>query len=109
MKINWFPGHMHKALKDIENQLKKVDVVIYVLDARIPLSSLNPTLSKIAENKPVLFVINKIDMADEKRVKELTNNFVGGNKDFLLFNSTAFKNELVLNKIKKLASAKILK
>ena len=109
MKINWFPGHMHKALKDIENQLKKVDVVIYVLDARIPLSSLNPTLSKIAENKPVLFVVNKIDMADEKRVKDLTNNFVGENKDFLLFNSTAFKNELVLNKIKKLASAKILK
>ena len=109
MKINWFPGHMHKALKDIENQLKKVDVVIYVLDARIPLSSLNPTLSKIAENKPVLFVVNKIDMKDKKRVKELTNNFVGENKDFLLFNSTAFKNELVLNKIKKLASAKILK
>lgn len=109
MKINWFPGHMHKALKDIENQLKKVDVCVYVLDARIPLSSLNPTLSKIAEGKPILFLINKIDLADEKRVKELLPNFVGENKDFLLFNSTSFKSELVLAKIKKLAKAKIEK
>ena len=109
MNINWFPGHMHKALKDIENQLKKVDVCVYVLDARIPLSSLNPTLSKIAEGKPILFVINKIDLADEKRVKEILFNFKGKNKDYLLFNSTAFKSELVLNKIKSLARAKIEK
>ena len=109
MKINWFPGHMHKALKDIEDQLKKVDVIIYVLDARIPLSSLNPTLSKIAENKPILFLINKIDLADEKRVKELLKNFVGEGKDYLLFNSTSFKSDLVLNKVKNLAKNKIEK
>lgn len=109
MKINWFPGHMHKALKDIENQLKKVDVIIYVLDARIPVSSLNPSLDKISENKPVLFILNKIDMADEKRVKELVSCFAKENRDYLLFNSTAFKSELVINKIKKLAQNKILK
>ena len=71
MKINWFPGHMHKALKEIKEELKKVDVVLYVLDARIPLSSLNPKLDELAENKPVLFILNKIDMADEERVKAL--------------------------------------
>ena len=71
MKINWFPGHMNKALKDIADQLKKVDVVLYLLDARIPISSKNPSLSKLTENKPVLYIINKIDMADEKRVAEL--------------------------------------
>lgn len=107
MKINWFPGHMNKALKDIENQLKKVDVIIYVLDARIPVSSLNPSLSKIAENKPILYLINKIDLADEKRVRELLSNFQGEGKDYLLFNSTTFKNDLVISKIKKLAKAKI--
>ena len=109
MKINWFPGHMHKALKEITQELKKVDVVLYVLDARIPVSSLNPTLSKIAENKPILYVINKIDMADEKRVKELVLTFVGENKDYILYNSTMFKGDMILNKIKKLMSAKIEK
>lgn len=110
MKINWFPGHMHKALKDIELQLKKVDVIIYVLDARVPISSLNPSLSKLTENKPVLYILNKIDLADETRVKELLDNFVGQNKDYLLFNSTMVtKNDIVLNKVRKLASAKIEK
>ena len=109
MKINWFPGHMHKALKEIKEELKKVDVVLYVLDARIPLSSLNPKLDELAENKPVLFILNKIDMADEERVKTLLENFKGENKDFILFNSNFSKNKLILEKIKKLARKKVEK
>ena len=110
MKINWFPGHMNKALKDISEQLKKVDVVTYILDARIPLSSLNPSLSKLAENKPILYVINKIDMADEKRIKEILPEFRGENVDYVLFNSTmSGKSDLIVSKLKKLASKKIEK
>ncbi len=110
MKINWFPGHMNKALKDISEQLKKIDVVTYILDARIPLSSLNPSLSQLAENKPILYVINKIDMADEKRIKELLPNFKGENIDYILFNSTmSGKSELITSKLKKLSSKKIEK
>ena len=110
MKINWFPGHMNKALKDIAERLKKVDVVLYLLDARIPLSSVNPTLSSLTENKPVLYVFNKIDMADEQRVKELLPKFKGENSDYILFNSTlSGKSDLILNKIKKLAAKKIEK
>ena len=109
MKINWFPGHMHKALKDIENQLKKVDVVIYVLDARIPLSSLNPSLNKIAENKKILYVVNKIDLADLERVKVLLPQLKNENSDYILFNSNAYKGSLILDKVKKLASDKIEK
>ena len=56
MKINWFPGHMHKALKEIKEELKKVDVVLYVLDARIPLSSLNTKLDELLEYNPVLYL-----------------------------------------------------
>ena len=82
MKINWFPGHMNKALKDISDQLKKVDVVTYILDARIPLSSLNPSLSKLAENKPVLYILNKIDLADENKIKALLPRFKGENCDY---------------------------
>lgn len=110
MKINWFPGHMNKALKDISDQLKKVDVVTYILDARIPLSSLNPSLSKLAENKPVLYVLNKIDLADENKIKALLPRFKGENCDYLLFNSTiSGKSNLITDKIKALASKKIEK
>ena len=82
MKINWFPGHMHKALKDISEQLKKVDVVTYILDARIPLASINPSLNEITQNKPVLYVFNKIDMADEKKIKALLPQFKSKTSDF---------------------------
>ena len=92
---------MHKALKDIENQLKKVDVVIYVLDARIPLSSLNPSLNKIAENKKILYVVNKIDLADLERVKVLLPQLKNENSDYILFNSNAYKGSLILDKVKK--------
>ncbi len=110
MKINWFPGHMNKALKDIAEQLKKVDVVTYLLDARIPISSFNPTLDKLTENKPVLYVINKIDMADESKIKNFLPKFQGLNCDVILYNSTlSGKSELILSKIKKLASNKIEK
>lgn len=108
MKINWFPGHMNRALKDISENLKKVDVVTYILDARIPISSLNPTLSKITENKPVLYILNKIDMADEKRVKTILPKFKTKNSDYLLFNSTlSGKSDVILSKIKNLAHEKI--
>ncbi len=110
MKINWFPGHMNKALRDISEQLKKVDVVTYVLDARIPLSSFNPSLDKLTENKPVLYVLNKIDMADEGRIKAILPSFSGKDRDFVLYNSTlSGKSEDILGKIKKLAAAKIEK
>ena len=88
MKINWFPGHMHKALKDISENLKKVDVVTYILDARIPISSINPSLNKLTENKPVLYVFNKIDMADTNKIQALLPQFTGENCDYVLFNST---------------------
>ena len=110
MKINWFPGHMHKALKDISEQLKKVDVVTYILDARIPLASINPSLNEITQNKPVLYVFNKIDMADEKKIKALLPQFKSKTSDFVLFNSTlSGKSDLIVEKIKTLASEKIEK
>lgn len=76
MNIQWFPGHMTKALRELESNLKKVDAVIYVLDARAPLSTLNPEISKIVSNKPIIYVLNKADMADrvqtEKWVKYMS-------------------------------------
>lgn len=108
MKINWFPGHMNKALKDISDQLKKVDVVTYVLDARIPLSSINPSLNSLTQNKPVLYVFNKIDMADEKKIKAILPQFKTKTSDYILFNSTlSGKSDQIISKLKQLASEKI--
>ncbi|MFV0447048.1 MAG: ribosome biogenesis GTPase YlqF [Vibrio sp.] len=62
--IQWFPGHMHKARKEIEEVIPQVDVIIEVLDARIPFSSENPIISKLRKEKPCVKVLNKRDLAD---------------------------------------------
>ena len=63
-KINWFPGHMAKARRQISEIIPKIDVVIEVLDARIPHSSMNPILTKVRRDKPVLRLLSKADLAD---------------------------------------------
>ncbi|PHS13574.1 MAG: ribosome biogenesis GTPase YlqF [Kangiella sp.] len=68
MTIQWYPGHMHKAQKEIKEALPKVDLVIEVVDARIPYSSTNPAVAEILENsdkkRPIIRILNKIDLAD---------------------------------------------
>lgn len=64
--IQWFPGHMTKAMRMMEENLSLVDGVIFVLDARCPAASFNLRLKKLANNKPVLYVLNKGDLADER-------------------------------------------
>ncbi len=109
-KINWFPGHMTKALKEIKRLLVNIDVVCYVLDSRAPISCINPTLNKLTQNKPVLYVFNKTDMADEKRVKILAQNYKSENSDFYLLNSTmSGASKMIRQKINNLAKDKIEK
>ncbi|HJV06957.1 MAG TPA: ribosome biogenesis GTPase YlqF [Chromobacteriaceae bacterium] len=64
MAIQWFPGHMNKARKDVTERVKDIDVVIEMLDARLPASSANPMLAYIAKAKPKLKILNKQDLAD---------------------------------------------
>lgn len=64
--VQWYPGHMAKAMRMLEENLNLVDAVLLVLDARAPLSSYNPRLEKLAKGKPVLYVFNKRDLADGK-------------------------------------------
>lgn len=70
MALQWFPGHMHKALKEIKESLDQVDILIEVLDARIPYSSENPEIAKIRGDKPCLKILNKFDLADPKLTAE---------------------------------------
>lgn len=67
MAIQWFPGHMHKAKKAIAERLKSVDMVIEMLDARMPASSENPLLAQLSRGKPKLKILNKQDLADPER------------------------------------------
>lgn len=64
MAIQWYPGHMHKASKEMKKILPQVDLIIEVLDARIPFSSQNPMLEELRGDKPCIKVLNKIDLAD---------------------------------------------
>jgi len=65
MNINWYPGHMAKTKKQIIEDLKLVDIVIELLDARIPVSSRNPNLKELTKNKRRIILLNKCDLADE--------------------------------------------
>lgn len=69
-QIHWFPGHMNKALKEIGEKIKIIDVVIELFDARAPLSSINPQLEEIIKNKKRLVVLTKSDLADSSITKK---------------------------------------
>ena len=68
--INWYPGHMAKTKKQIIQDLKLIDIVIEILDARIPISSRNPDIHGLTKNKKKIIILNKCDLADEKLNKE---------------------------------------
>lgn len=88
-KINWFPGHMKKALEEMQAEVKNVDAVIYVLDARAPKACLNPSFVRIIGTKPIIFVLNKCDLADEEKVKDFSQTLRSENTKCLMLNSTA--------------------
>jgi ribosome biogenesis GTPase A len=67
MSIQWFPGHMHATRKAIAERMPEIDVVIEMLDARLPGSSANPLLAELTRGKPALKVLNKQDLADPQQ------------------------------------------
>jgi ribosome biogenesis GTPase A len=73
--INWYPGHMKKTRELIQQNLKLVDVVIEVIDARIPLSSRNPVIDELVSGKPRIIAFNKSDLADGKAVDAWIDHF----------------------------------
>ena len=73
--INWYPGHMVKAINDIKSILKLIDIVVEVVDARLPLSSCNPIIEELAQDKKKIIVLNKKDLADEEETKKWIKYF----------------------------------
>ena len=70
MLIQWYPGHMHKASKEIKHALPNIDLLIEILDARIPYSSQNPMLAQLRGDKPTIRVLSKTDLADQELTRQ---------------------------------------
>ncbi len=89
--INWFPGHMAKTRRQITEDLKLVDVIVEILDARIPISSQNPEIQEIIKNKKKIIILNKSDLSDEKDNKKWINYFTKKGSRVVLANSNTGK------------------
>ncbi len=101
---------MNKALKMMENDIKIVDAVIYVLDSRAPFSCVNPKFADFIGEKPIIYVFNKVDMADEQKVKDWMKWFKKPNTICVSTNSTTSGDcKEIINAIKSLNKAKIEK
>lgn len=107
--IHWYPGHIAKAERKLKELLNLVDVVIEVLDARIPDSSVYPDIKKLLGDKPRLIILNKADLADEAQLKAWLE-FYGQQTGFPVITSCASKNNdisVIVNKVTELAKPKI--
>jgi len=90
---------MKKALNEMAKEVKNIDALIYVLDARAPIACLNPSFFGLIGSKPILFVLNKVDLADESKLNKVQNTLIGENRKVIMLTST------VSGAISKVASA----
>lgn len=103
MNINWYPGHMAKTKREIQEDLKLIDVVIEILDARIPISSQNPDIRNIINKKKKIILLNKCDLADDKETKKWQEYFKSQNQETVLVNSNDGKGiNQVISKIEEI-------
>ncbi|MBQ4527666.1 MAG: ribosome biogenesis GTPase YlqF [Clostridia bacterium] len=110
MNIQWFPGHMTKAIRMMEDNLKLIDIVVELVDARLPLSSRNPKVDELVGNKPHLILLNKADIADSAITAAWEKFFESKGIMAAAVSSTSGKNlNFVFDKCKQLLSSKIEK
>lgn len=94
--IQWFPGHMTKTFRVMEKEIKNIDVVIILLDARIPYSSQNPEVEKLIKDKPRVYILNKRDLADENITNQWIKYFKSNGMGAIAINSKTGKNSKVI-------------
>jgi len=104
ININWYPGHMAKAKRQMEEELKLVDLIIELRDARIPNASSNPILKQMAPNKPRLIILNKCDLADPKQNELWKDSF-----EYCLLANSVNENltKVIVSKVKEMLQAKL--
>lgn len=103
MAIQWFPGHMAKARREVSEKLKFVDIVFELVDGRLPISSRNPMLDQILQQKPRLVLINKADLSDPQQTKHWENYFTS--KGYFVLAINAQDNKGVKNIVPKCKEA----
>ena len=91
MTIQWFPGHMTKAMRMMQDNVKLVDAIGYVLDARAPAACINPGFEQIVGNKPCVFILNKCDLADPAKVAAWCDYFAANGQSVVKVTATASK------------------
>lgn len=96
MHIQWFPGHMTKAMRMMQESIKLVDCVIYVLDSRAIASCINPKFDEMIGNKPILYIFNKSDMVDSMPLRLWQKKFILENKTALIVNSIGGKDRTLI-------------
>lgn len=108
MAINWYPGHMHKANKEMTKILPDVDLVIELLDCRLPYSSQNPAIAKLGKNKPCIKILSKSDLADSLVTPQWQDYFerTGSVKTLLTTLNQADKAQKLLQLVHKLVPRK---
>ena len=100
--IQWFPGHMTRAVRMMEEQVKLCDGIVMVLDARVPFACLNPKLDGVFGNRPVIYALNKVDLADNEKLKGVLAEFKSQNKNAIAVIGTQEKSRKALyDEIKK--------
>ena len=105
VSISWYPGHMAKTMKQLETDLKLVDVVVEILDARIPVSSQNPEAQKLIKNKKKIVVLNKSDLANEIENKKWLKYFEEKQIPAILCNSNNGEGaNKIINKLNEMMS-----
>lgn len=110
MIINWYPGHMDKALRMMQTELDLIDIAVYVLDSRAPLSCVNPEFEKLLKTKPIVFVLNKADLVLPQDLNKWQQYFSGENKVCITLNSTeSNSSKKLLDAIKNLSVKKLIK
>ncbi len=108
MNIQWFPGHMTKALRMMDKEIKVVDIIVYVVDSRAPKSCVNPELNSLIGNKPVVYVLSKADLVEDKDIRKWVRFFTSDTTMAIALNSTSSSSgKQIIGMIKKLLSNKI--
>ena len=110
MTIQWFPGHMAKARREVAEKLKLVDIVLEIVDARLPISSRNPMLDSLIQQKPRLMLLNKSDLADVKETQRWHDYFASQGIHCLAINADQGKGiNKITPKVKEILAEKIAK
>ncbi len=108
--IHWYPGHMTKAMRMIEENLRLVDIIVYVLDARAPYSCINPNFESMIARLPVIYAVNKAELGDKKRIADWIEYLSTDKRRAVALSATTSKSAMpILGLIRTLCGEKIEK